>query len=283
MPRFAFEKFPQADDAPDHADEVGRRGDGDRPHLPGVAAEGAARAGDRHRAGSTRSSSPRPTACASRCSRSCARSGPERLWYVADAFRIGLSRRGDARAARASIPGSSRRSRSWSASRSEVRAQGLRAALGAERLRDAQAARASPTGGSPSCSASGDAGARRAATRSASARCTSGSTPAPPSSPPHRLPVLHLRGGVRGRTRPSARKIMVLGGGPNRIGQGIEFDYCCVHAALRAARGRLRDHHGQLQPGDRVDRLRHLRPAVLRAADARGRARDRPHGAARRA
>ncbi|MEO5595779.1 MAG: carbamoyl-phosphate synthase large subunit, partial [Lysobacteraceae bacterium] len=28
------------------------------------------------------------------------------------------------------------------------------------------------------------------------------------------------------------RKIMVLGGGPNRIGQGIEFDYCCVHASL---------------------------------------------------
>jgi len=33
--------------------------------------------------------------------------------------------------------------------------------------------------------------------------------------------------------QPSGRKkIMVLGGGPNRIGQGIEFDYCCVHAAL---------------------------------------------------
>ena len=33
------------------------------------------------------------------------------------------------------------------------------------------------------------------------------------------------------------KKIMILGGGPNRIGQGIEFDYCCVHAcqALRAA------------------------------------------------
>jgi carbamoyl-phosphate synthase large subunit len=28
------------------------------------------------------------------------------------------------------------------------------------------------------------------------------------------------------------RKIMILGGGPNRIGQGIEFDYCCVHASL---------------------------------------------------
>ena len=38
--------------------------------------------------------------------------------------------------------------------------------------------------------------------------------------------------------RPSARdKVMILGAGPNRIGQGIEFDYCCVHAAmaLRAA------------------------------------------------
>jgi len=34
-------------------------------------------------------------------------------------------------------------------------------------------------------------------------------------------------------SNPSDRKkIMVLGGGPNRIGQGIEFDYCCVHAAL---------------------------------------------------
>ncbi|MDO8547405.1 MAG: carbamoyl-phosphate synthase large subunit [Nitrospirales bacterium] len=34
-------------------------------------------------------------------------------------------------------------------------------------------------------------------------------------------------------SRPQAtRKVMILGGGPNRIGQGIEFDYCCVHAAL---------------------------------------------------
>lgn len=29
----------------------------------------------------------------------------------------------------------------------------------------------------------------------------------------------------------SKQKVMILGGGPNRIGQGIEFDYCCVHAA----------------------------------------------------
>ena len=33
-------------------------------------------------------------------------------------------------------------------------------------------------------------------------------------------------------TATAKRKVMVLGGGPNRIGQGIEFDYCCVHAAF---------------------------------------------------
>ncbi len=48
----------------------------------------------------------------------------------------------------------------------------------------------------------------------------------------HRVHVLDLRGGVRGPAHQSRSKVMVLGGGPNRIGQGIEFDYCCVHAAL---------------------------------------------------
>ncbi len=33
-------------------------------------------------------------------------------------------------------------------------------------------------------------------------------------------------------TKSDSKKIMILGGGPNRIGQGIEFDYCCVHASL---------------------------------------------------
>ena len=49
IPRFAFEKFPRGRPAPDDADEVGGRGDGDRPHLPGELPEGAARPGDRHR------------------------------------------------------------------------------------------------------------------------------------------------------------------------------------------------------------------------------------------
>ena len=56
--------------------------------------------------------------------------------------------------------------------------------------------------------------------------------------------------GERGADARRSAKVVILGGGPNRIGQGIEFDYCCVHAAIRAARAGLRTDHGQLQPGD---------------------------------
>ena len=73
--------------------------------------------------------------------------------------------------------------------------------------------------------------------------------------------------------------MIILGSGPNRIGQGIEFDYSCVHASFALRERGLRDRDGQLQPRDGLDRLRHLRPAVLRAADPRG----RPRGRARRA
>ncbi|HEX6242279.1 MAG TPA: carbamoyl-phosphate synthase large subunit, partial [Polyangiales bacterium] len=46
-------------------------------------------------------------------------------------------------------------------------------------------------------------------------------------------PYMYSTWGVECEARPSdKRKIMILGGGPNRIGQGIEFDYCCVHAAF---------------------------------------------------
>jgi carbamoyl-phosphate synthase large subunit len=41
------------------------------------------------------------------------------------------------------------------------------------------------------------------------------------------------------------KKIIVLGSGPNRIGQGIEFDYSCVHGVL-AAKECGYDHHDQL-------------------------------------
>ena len=86
---------------------------------------------------------------------------------------------------------------------------------------------------------------------------------------------------VAPRTKPA---VIILGSGPNRIGQGIEFDYSCVHASLALGKegAGLRDGDGQLQPRDGVHRLRHLRPPVLRAADARGRARGRARRAAGR-
>ena len=59
------------------------------------------------------------------------------------------------------------------------------------------------------------------------------------------------------------KRIMILGGGPNRIGQGIEFDYCCCHAsfALREIGNRVGD--GQFESGDGQYRLRHQRLAIL--------------------
>ncbi|HXH85876.1 MAG TPA: carbamoyl-phosphate synthase large subunit, partial [Nitrospira sp.] len=46
-------------------------------------------------------------------------------------------------------------------------------------------------------------------------------------------PYLYSTYGSECEARPTDRKkVMILGGGPNRIGQGIEFDYCCVHAAM---------------------------------------------------
>ena len=82
----------------------------------------------------------------------------------------------------------------------------------------------------------GRAGA--AASGSACIRSSSASTPAPPSSPrrpPTCIRPTRRRSPARRRTRRSPRtgsKVIILGGGPNRIGQGIEFDYCCCHAAF---------------------------------------------------
>ena len=62
----------------------------------------------------------------------------------------------------------------------------------------------------------------------------------------------------RGSAVRTVPKVMILGSGPNRIGQGIEFDYCCVHASFALREAGFENDHGQLQSRDRVDRLRHL-------------------------
>ena len=83
------------------------------------------------------------------------------------------------------------------------------------------------------------------------------------------------------------RTVMVLGSGPNRIGQGIEFDYCCVHAAFALEDAATRP-SWSTATRNRLDRLRHVDAPLLRAAHDRGRAgrrrcrearsRDRPAG-----
>ena len=83
--------------------------------------------------------------------------------------------------------------------------------------------------------------------------------------------------------QPGKKRIMILGGGPNRIGQGIEFDYCCCHASFALRELGIESVMVNSNPGDGQHRLRHVGPAVLRAADDRGRAQHlRPHSAGRR-
>ena len=75
---------------------------------------------------------------------------------------------------------------------------------------------------------------------------------------------------------------MILGGGPNRIGQGIEFDYCCVHAAFALREDGYETIMVNCNPETVSTDYDTSRPPVLRAADARGRARDRRQGEAGR-
>ena len=165
-----------------------------------------------------------------------------------------------------------------------------RASLLERRLRGMDRAR---RGGGPSASASptrSSAGSGRCprptcaprASRPACAPPSRPSTPARPSSrPPRRTTTPPTR--TRTRSAPSDQeKVLILGSGPNRIGQGIEFDYCCVHASFALADAGLRDGDAQLQPRDGVHRLRHLRPPLLRAADPRGRPQRHRGGAGRR-
>ena len=77
----------------------------------------------------------------------------------------------------------------------------------------------------------GRGGPCRRPASSASGPSTAASTRAPARSTPTRTTSTRP-GARRTRRRPSrAARVVILGSGPNRIGQGIEFDYCCVHAA----------------------------------------------------
>ena len=92
------------------------------------------------------------------------------------------------------------------------------------------------------------------------------------------VPLLVLRRGDRGAAaRAAGGDHPRLRPEPDRPGHRVRLLLRAREHGARVGRGRrrLRDGDGQLQPGDGLDRLRHQRPAVLRAADARGRAGDR--------
>ena len=60
-------------------------------------------------------------------------------------------------------------------------------------------------------------------------------------------------------------RAVVVGSGPIRIGQGIEFDYSAVQAAQALHDSRHRIDHDQLESGDGLDRFRRFRPTLFRA------------------
>ena len=280
VPRFAFEKFPAADPTLTTHDEVGRRGDGDRPQLHRGAAEGAALAGAarqrlrlgrrdvrRSRQGtrcSRRSGAP-PTGGSCRCSR---RSAPA------------PTRRGGA----STPPGSTRGSSTSSLLINEVAGE----VVAADRARPRTLLRRAKRHGFSDAQIGALRGMREDVVRGV--RHALG-------HPPGLQDRRHLRRRVRRAARrtttpPTTRRprsrrarreaVIILGSGPEPDRPGHRVRLLLRARLPGAARGRLRDDHGQLQPGDRLDRLRHLRPALLRAAHPRGRARDRARRAAGR-
>ena len=221
----------------DHVDEIGRRGDGDRPHLPGEPAEGAALAGDRPdraRRGDDRGARPgrrpqrhprrarharRPTGCC-RWRRPCGSACRDEHihaackidpWFLAEI-------------------------RGIVETEAEIKAKGLPTSR-----RHA----APPQGDGVLRRAAG--GARPAAARRevTAARRALGVRPvfkridtcaaefASPTAYMYSTYETPFAGAPADEAAPSDRKkVVILGGGPNRIGQGIEFDYCCCHAAF---------------------------------------------------
>ena len=271
-PALGVREAARHDRRPRHADAVGRRGDGDRAHVPREPAEGAAlaRAGPpraqlrpgRGRAGRARpttscwrrSPSRRPTG-SSRSASCCAAAStverdPRRLPHRHLVPRPDAGdRRGAPRARRARRAGRPRR-----------RGRG-----------GGPSGSASPTPSSPTCGTCREADVR-AAREAAGVEPTYKTVDTCAAEFAAETPYHYSTWEDESEVRPSDRpRVVILGSGPEPHRPGHRVRLLLRPRQLRPARGRLRDGDGQLQPGDRVDRLRHVRPAVLRAAHRRGR------------
>ena len=224
VPRFAFEKFPAADSTPDDADEVGGRGDGDRPHLPGEPAEGAARPRDRDRRLQRAFERSRGDRAGDRRGRSGAAALPRRR--LSHRHERGGDLRGDRD--RPLVP---------RADRGDHRdGKGARRTLArkSERRRDALRQGQGLFGSTPGPPARARAKQRVRSQRHAlDVRPVYKRVDTCAAEFATQTAYMYSTYDEECEAAPTdKKKIMVLGGGPNRIGQGIEFDYCCVHAAL---------------------------------------------------
>ena len=278
MPRFAFEKFPRRRRDARPADEVGRRGDGDRPHLPGVARQGAPLAGDRPLRASTSSRAADARRARSARSRDAgARSAvAARPRRCAPACRI---ERGATRSPR-SIPGSCATCAQMVDEDEAARARRRRAAR-----RPGDAARGASALGM-SDRRLDEAGRRRRRRTSAQARIAHGVRPVykrvdtcAAEFEAH-TPYLYSTYETGSRRRAAAEcearadrqeedRHPRRRPQPHRPGHRVRL-LLRPRRAWRCARTGYRDHHGQLQPGDGVDRLRH-RPTGCTSSRSRAR------------
>jgi carbamoyl-phosphate synthase large subunit len=228
VPRFAFEKFPQADARlTTQMKSVGEVMAIGRTFQESL--QKALRGLETGKSGLDEIVEPAAEGARERVLKELRQIGPERLWYVADAFRLGLSSL-EIFDACAIDPWFLAQIEELVRIEGEVRAQGFDA-LDADRLRELK---------------------RRGFSDKRLGQLT--------GVPEHRVRDRRHELGIRPvfkrvdscaaefaastaymystyeeecEANPTdRRKIVVLGGGPNRIGQGIEFDYCCVHAAF---------------------------------------------------
>ena len=255
--------------APDDPDEVGRRGDGDRPHVRRGARQGDPLARDRpRRPGRRRAARCRGRSCSrgSRCRRA------ERIFHLRRAFVAGMTVEEIAAHTRIDP---------WflDARAADGRGRGARFAGRELAGRHARRAAATPSAsGSRTASLARRAGRRRGARsararRRARRRCPSSrrSTPARPSSRRETPYFYSTYEDENESIRTDRPKVVDPRRRPEPDRAGDRVRLLLRPRLLRALGGGLRDRHDQLQPGDGLDGLRHVRPALLRAADLRGR------------
>jgi carbamoyl-phosphate synthase large subunit len=167
----------------------------------------------------------RPTATSDRGNR---RAGPDRIWYVGDAFRLGMSL-DEVQSETAIDP--------WFLAQIEeiVKTEGLvRPHAGEPVDRRTASPEAEGLLGPPPGQAAEDRREGRALARVAlNVRPVYKRVDTCAAEFATNTAYMYSTYEAECEADPTSnKKIMVLGGGPNRIGQGIEFDYCCVHAAL---------------------------------------------------